>query len=271
VPQDPERVHQLRVASRRAAAALRTFKSCLAKKAHRRARKQVRRVRRVAGAARDWDVLLAQSSERLQRADLKNRPGLEFLIGYACGQRVAAQKPLHEATETAAASWDSFTRRTLAAIHRHSSRTTLGDLAGQELNSLIRELAEAAGRDLERYEHLHHVRILGKRLRYTIEILAGCFAAPLRAVYYPAVEEMQEILGTANDSHQGSLQLEQICNYLRCHCPEEWPQFEPGLMSLLRHHERRLQQQRRKFTEWWDKWQKSVIADLMWRIHVCDV
>jgi CHAD domain-containing protein len=47
----------------------------------------------------------------------------------------------------------------------------------------------------------HRVRILGKRLRYAMEIFADCFPPEFNEQYYPTVEEMQEILGRANDSH----------------------------------------------------------------------
>src|SRR5687767_3634942 len=55
---DIEHVHQLRVATRRARAALDLFEVCLANGAAKQARKLLRRIRRAAGAARDWDVFL---------------------------------------------------------------------------------------------------------------------------------------------------------------------------------------------------------------------
>ena len=47
--EDPEYVHQLRVATRRAGAAVEIFAGCLPEKAYRKARKQLRRVRRGIG------------------------------------------------------------------------------------------------------------------------------------------------------------------------------------------------------------------------------
>src|ERR1051326_4559808 len=55
---DPEHVHQLRVATRRAGAAVEIFALCLPDKVYTTTRKQLRRLRRAAGAARDWDVFL---------------------------------------------------------------------------------------------------------------------------------------------------------------------------------------------------------------------
>ena len=48
---DPEYVHQLRVATRRADAALRIFAHCLPRKVYKRARQRLRRLRQAAGAA----------------------------------------------------------------------------------------------------------------------------------------------------------------------------------------------------------------------------
>src|SRR5262245_42951131 len=66
--QDSEHVHQLRVATRRADAALRIFRSCLAGRTYRAARGRLRAIRRAAGAARDWDVFLLALKERQREA-----------------------------------------------------------------------------------------------------------------------------------------------------------------------------------------------------------
>ena len=49
------------------------------------------------------------------------------------------------------------------------------DLGQFLLSDLLRELTWAAERNMEDYAHLHQVRILGKQLRYAIELFAGCF------------------------------------------------------------------------------------------------
>src|SRR5690349_24128611 len=56
---DPEHVHQLRVGTRRARAALDIFALCLPQKAYKSAKKLLRGLRRAAGEARDWDVFRA--------------------------------------------------------------------------------------------------------------------------------------------------------------------------------------------------------------------
>src|SRR5262249_50254482 len=61
---DPEYVHQLRVATRRATAALDCFRAWLEPIAFKKLRKRLRRVRRVAGAARDLDIFISYLTQR---------------------------------------------------------------------------------------------------------------------------------------------------------------------------------------------------------------
>src|SRR5262249_20000716 len=79
--EDPEHVHQLRVATRRAGAAVRIFASCLPGKAYRRARKTLRLLRRAAGAARDWDVFFIAVAGEIDGGPGRDRPGPGFLVG----------------------------------------------------------------------------------------------------------------------------------------------------------------------------------------------
>src|SRR5258707_4887072 len=85
---DPENVHQLRVGTRRAGAALRIFADCLPKRLYDKTRKSLRSLRRSAGAARDWDVFLETLQTRVTRSATKQQRGLVFLLGFAHGQRL---------------------------------------------------------------------------------------------------------------------------------------------------------------------------------------
>ena len=58
-----QHVHALRVASRRAAAAVEVFEHCLPKKVFKEVRQQLRLIRRAVGMARDWDVLPTTCSQ----------------------------------------------------------------------------------------------------------------------------------------------------------------------------------------------------------------
>jgi CHAD domain-containing protein len=256
---DPEHVHQLRVGTRRAGAALDIFALCLPAKAHKAARKRLRGLRRAAGEARDWDVFLLTLGEWGEGHPEKHRPGLDFLLGYAEARRMAAQAHLKEAVAGYPFDFDRFQAETVAAVRRphDGDGGTLGTLARPWLAGLLSELGQAAARDLDNYEHLHRVRILGKRLRYAMEVFADCFAAPFREQLYPAVEEVQEILGRANDSHVAAGRLEALRARLRVTRPDDWRRFRPGVEGLLRHHRQQLPRERRRFLAWWQRWQTS--------------
>jgi CHAD domain-containing protein len=254
---DPEHVHQLRVGTRRARAALDIFAVCLPSKAQRAARRHLRGVRRAAGEARDWDVFLITLSAWGQRQKEPHRAGLDFLTGYGEGRRAAAQGELEAAVAGYPFDFDRLLADTVAAVRKPDdpSLRTLGDLARPLLAGLLKELDEAAGRDLDDYEHLHRVRILGKRLRYAMEVFAGCYAPPFREQLYPAVEEMQEVLGRANDSHVASERLEALRARLRRARPDDWKRYRLGVEGLLRYHRRQVPLERRRFLAWWQRWQ----------------
>jgi len=259
---DPEHVHQLRVGTRRARAALDIFACCLPAKVYRAAKKQLRDVRRAGGQARDWDVFLAGLTKREHRQNRRHRAGLDLLIGFALAQRVAAQEGLAKAAGQDLSAFDRLLTDTVGAVQPPAAADlqTLTDLARPQLAGLLRELEDAAGEDLDNYDHLHRVRIVGKRLRYAMEVFASCFGQHFREVLYPAVEEMQEILGSANDSHVAMGRLEALRAQLQARLPEDWRRWQPGLEGLLRHHRKRLPRERERFGDWWNQWRQGGSA-----------
>lgn len=257
--EDPEYVHQLRVGTRRARAALDIFADCLPTKTFKEAKKQLRGVRRAAGEARDWDVFLLSLADWKHRENPRHRPGLDFLTGYGSAQRDAAQAHLQEAAADFPFSFDRFLAETVAAVEKppaHGPRV-LADLARPRLTDLLAELDRAAAGDLEDYAQLHQVRIRGKRLRYAMEVFADCYAPAFREELYPAVEEVQEILGFANDSHVAGGRLEALRDRLKVRAPADWKRFKPGVEGLLRYHRARLPRERKRFQAWWGRWQKN--------------
>jgi CHAD domain-containing protein len=262
---DPEHVHQLRVATRRADAALRIFACCLPKKAHKRARKHLRRLRRAAGAARDWDVFLIALRERAAGQPAKEQAGLDLLTGYALGQRAAAQAQLEEVGQEEWPRFEGFVAELLEAIQPPDGAggATLLEHARPMLTGLLFNLEQAAAGNLNDYARLHQVRIAGKRLRYAMEVFAPCFDAAFREQLYPRVEAMQEILGRANDSHVAEARLISLRDRFRRGRSGEWKRYQPAVASLLRFHQRRLPQERRQFLKWWAAWRKSGAEALL--------
>jgi len=261
--EDIEHVHQLRVSTRRAGAAVRIFAECLPPKAHTAIRKKLRTIRRAAGEARDWDVFLEAMTERIEQADAKQKAGLDFLLGFGEGKRVVAQHHLDDLIPVQL-EFAAVMHETLDAVNGgKKANTPLRRQAAPLLTQLLRDLEDAASQDLQPYEHLHKVRILGKQLRYAMEVFATCFGPALRDEVYPRIIEMQEILGLANDSYVAFGRLNELKVRVRKTQPNLWPRYRAGIDATLRFHQRRLPEQRRRFVRWWAKWQKSGAEELL--------
>jgi CHAD domain-containing protein len=266
---DPEHVHQLRVGTRRARAALDIFACCLAPKAYRTGKKTLRFVRRAAGTARDWDVFIMDLARTTPAQNPRQSAGVDFLVGYAFAQRETSQAHLEELGADSPFAVDRLLGDLLASIHKPAEPglRCLIDLAQPLLSGLLHELDEAANQDLDDYDHLHRVRIIGKRLRYAMEVFADCFAPAFREQLYPAVEDMQEILGRANDSYVAQNRLTALGERIKTKLDVTSKRYKAGLEGLLRRHNTQLPQERARFLDWWKNWQRllgeSPLSDLL--------
>jgi len=255
--EDPESVHQLRVSSRRSSAALDMFEDCLPSKIHSKARKKLKKLRRAAGAARDWDVFLQSFKSRT--VPPKARHGLDLVIGYALSQRQAAETQLDAAARDLSKKFGKLAKNVVASAHRpkkSKKSQTLADLAREALPPLARDLTKAAERDLTDPDNLHQVRIAGKRLRYAMEILAPAFQPSFRDQLYPKVQEMQDILGEANDSRFAMARIKELQEQLE---KDTTPgkRNRAALDGLIAYHQARWDRERQRFNRWWQAWQKS--------------
>ncbi len=263
---DVEYIHQLRVATRRAGAALTLFEACLTERHGKALRKSVTRLRRAAGSARDWDVFILELRSRRSDVDDAELPGIYFLIGYALGRRAAAQETLLAvAKENGPKELDRLWREAEEDIRAPKSDTglsTVGDLAREHLPRLIECLNESVAGELEDHERLHEIRIEGKRLRYAVELLSGCCKASSRNKLYRAITELQEILGRLNDSHVAAQRLKDLGDTLAVSDPDQWKRVKPGLDALRNLHEKRIPQERDAFTAWAMRWHQLDMTKL---------
>ena len=200
-PNDPEHVHQLRVTSRRAAAALRVFDRALPDRLQSKLAKTLRSLRQSAGTARDEDVLVIRAQEWMTHCDENERPGLDWLLGTFANRRAKAHEAIRK-TDSLRDKWTSLIHN--LNIQVPEDRTTLVHLAGRQIPKLLAKFETAACADIESPAQLHELRITGKRLRYSLELLST--GLPGAGAFRPRAAERSRHSrsGARRADHRGS-------------------------------------------------------------------
>lgn len=199
--QDIEDVHQLRVFARRAAAAMEIFDAWLPPRRGRWMRKQVKRVRKAAGDARDLDVLVMRWTER-SRIDPSDQTAL--LLDELADHRRWAQLPIGEIHEKLARKrFEHRVKKFIERVYLRGPRQPCHDrldcLARASLGRLVGPFLEASRLESPDVQALHAFRIQSKQIRYAMEIFGGAFDESFRRDLYPLVAELQDRLGAIND------------------------------------------------------------------------
>jgi CHAD domain-containing protein len=91
---DVERVHDMRVATRRLRAVLEVFAPCFPRKRHRRLLDEVKRLADALGARRDPDVSVERLRELEQAFHQADRAGMESLVGELREEQATANERL---------------------------------------------------------------------------------------------------------------------------------------------------------------------------------
>lgn len=196
-----KRVHELRVATRRAGAALELFEEFLPRRRAAWFGKQLGKMRRAAGDVRDLDVL----ADRLDR-EVSGSAG-EELQQQLGKRRAAAVRPLVKIHHRLA-SKQRFERRAKALIRRTPKRqkradgpaeSKFGPWAGRRLERLIAEFFDAEPHPGGKRKEWHAFRIRGKALRYGLEMLPGVLPANVLSETLELLAALQDRLGAIND------------------------------------------------------------------------
>jgi|GEM_PF-596815 len=222
-PKNQTAVHQLRVATRRASTALAVFHDELTATPELAwLEKQLKKLRRAAAAARDYDVLAAgyRAADPQRRAaepsatatdatdDSRAIPPPDHLpkklLGELESRRAAAREPLCKlAKKLRQMEFPRHINRMLADLRklaRHDRKPTeFGLFARQAFRHGWRGYRAAAESEPRTIDELHELRIRTKALRYSLELLAAAFSPEFREQLYPRIVELQERLGALND------------------------------------------------------------------------
>ena len=99
--EDIERVHDMRVASRRLRAALEVFAPCFPHDAHRDLLIEVKALADALGRRRDPDVQIAELTKLREQLPAEDHPGVDLLVARAREQQADGNMALREALEGA--------------------------------------------------------------------------------------------------------------------------------------------------------------------------
>jgi CHAD domain-containing protein len=206
--EEPEDVHQMRVAIRRLRASLQVAERVFAPDRIRRFRRKLRRMALALGDVRDWDVFLEAIRAYADTLPAADRAALDPLTEAVGRQRALARAALEQ--ELASDRYNLFKREFSRFL------TTPGaDAAPLPPTGAPPLVRDGAGSAIwERYEQwrafdpiirgaseeqLHQARIAGKRLRYTLEFFADALGPKVDDALAP-LTALQELLGTLQDA-----------------------------------------------------------------------
>lgn len=241
---DAERVHRLRVATRRAIAALDAFGDLLPGKRSDWFSKQLRRIRRAAGEARDLDVLttrLKGESGTTGGGQARRR-----LVTMLAKQREVSRQPIRIEHERLVDDWLDRSERLLAAIDTGRSQPAFRAYAHRRFRPMMRRFFAAADRKVRSADDLHALRIEGKKLRYAMEIFAPVFAPRIRARCHDALEHLQETLGDFTDHATAADRFRRLAQEKSAAANRDI------LVRLHQQEELRADEARKAFVNWWD-------------------
>jgi CHAD domain-containing protein len=202
--EDPEDVHQARVATRRLRSDLRTFGDVLEPSWGTPLREELGWLGGLLGGVRDVDVLRDRIRFRLGEIPDEDRPVAEGLIATLIARRKEARAPLVEAMQG-----DRYRRLAESVVAAANDPAVLPEVASAPADGALRPALETLWKDLDGAigrvaaeasdGSLHEARIKSKRLRYAAEALAPVFGKRARR-FATAAAALQDVLGEHQDA-----------------------------------------------------------------------
>jgi CHAD domain-containing protein len=201
--EDPEGVHQARVATRRLRSDLRTFRSLVDDEWSSPLRDELGWLAGVLGEVRDGDVLLARFRDSAAELPEDGQQGARAVLATLEEARNAAHATLLETLHS---------RRYLELLDRlvaAANAPGLSTKAEATARDVVPELVVRPWHKLAKRvkaldespsdEQLHNVRIRTKRVRYAAEAAAAIAGKPARD-FAKKASKLQDVLGDLNDA-----------------------------------------------------------------------
>jgi len=261
---DPECIHRMRVASRRLRATLDLLRPVLGEQLQ-AFRDGFRRMTRALGRARDLDVQIEVLQELLGTSPLEAGAGLRRLLMRRRQARARQQRRVHKAL--ARLEGDRLVAVLEGALAnlgiRSSERWPLLPVVLGRVEELL--TFAPVVRDARQVEALHRMRIAGKRLRYTLELLLPLAPEALEP-HIRTAKRLQEILGEIHDADVWRMDLASFAERERCRQLDFYGhdrfhrRLLPGLAFLRQDRRRHRGGQVRRLRRLWD----GLWADQAW-------
>lgn len=208
---DPEGVHDMRVLSRRLRSSINDFRPYLRKGSL--PRPKLRTIADRLGEVRDVDVALIALQQLRQKAKGAAADGIKLLAAELRARRTAARATLTNALQENAI--ENFRKEFLAKLRvmlivvpSEPQTETYASPLAVSFRSLGSDIISARLKDFVtassclympyQIKKLHELRILAKRLRYSIELFALCWGEEMEAMA-KEVAQMQTSLGELHD------------------------------------------------------------------------
>ncbi|MDH4300791.1 MAG: CHAD domain-containing protein, partial [Nitrospira sp.] len=208
---ESESLHQMRVATRRLRAVLRTARPILLSAWVTSLDQELDWLSEMLGTARDLDVQIAYFTEESSGLDARDRKLLAAFISHLRSQRDAVQQMV--LSELSGARYLELIKRLQQAAHDPAvveSPLTVDQLAKRLFKKLRKAIKglRASPSDVA----LHKIRIKTKRARYAAE-LARASAGKPAVRFIKAARAIQDLLGIHQDALQAERHVRQFLKY----------------------------------------------------------
>jgi CHAD domain-containing protein len=291
--EDIEYIHRMRVASRRLRAALPLFEPCFPEKQYETWMREITKITRALGEARDTDVQIAflvkmqrENNKLPVRGTVRNTSGtpsdslaIRFLLGGLQKKRAFLQKRVLtslaglEKSGVNNAMQREFSTR-LAEFRAVRKRPSLHGIPLAAAFRISRRLSTLLSYDPwiqhpEAVAEHHAARIAAKKLRYTMEIYGSLYRNSLKKPL-ARVKKIQEILGNIHDCDVWIDHVTQILlrerTLLRSSKRAERPDTQTlaSLKIFLRERETERMRRYHRFVRFWESLSRSGLwTDLL--------
>jgi triphosphatase len=207
--EDLEGIHQFRVTLRRLRSIVRAYRDLMDELVYRHLAEELRWLQSQMGAARDLDVFLTETITPIRRR-FPDLPAMAALVETTEARRLAARHHAHVVLEQPRYNRLQLTLyRWLAtqAWRRSSATASLGGSAADFAERLLKKQHKKMrhlGEDGELQEqHLHELRVLGKKMRYLGDSFRSFYKAKVFRKYHLHLASIQDCLGALNDAFVG--------------------------------------------------------------------